>query len=85
MENKKEKVINVGITEELINFIKEQTTIQREEKEDKPGREVKEQICKLVSKEVDKIEIELRGETDYGKKLDLIGLLDKLADIVRYW
>lgn len=88
---KKEKVVNVGMTDGLMNFLdkwmeKMEAAAKEENKEEKPGVEVKKLICEMMKGELDKIDEELNN-----KKLDdsewdqLMERVDKISDIVKWW
>ena len=97
---KKEKVVNVGMTDGLMNFLdkwmekmeasskeeKMEASSKEENKEEKPGVEVKKLVCEMMKSELNKIDEELND-----KKLDdsewnqLMEKVDKISDIVKWW
>lgn len=94
--NKKEKVINVGMTDELMTFLNNWTertlneTKEMTEEKRKIGIEVKLAIAGIAKNEVEKIDKEL-SELDYNDKdkdmkwFKAIEKLDKISDLVRWF
>ena len=88
--NKKEKVVSVGITEELRNFLNEWTerTMQeaKEFKEEKKiGIEVKEAIVEIAKNELTKVEKEFEENPEDQKWFRLMEKADKISDLVRWF
>lgn len=85
-ENKKEKVINVGITEELTDFINKWAERTSEEKPEKPALEVKRAIVEVVKKEVEKLKEKFNKEniteTEWEK---CVQKLHKLSEVVQWY
>ena len=89
-ENKKEKVINVGITKELTDFLDKWTQKsfeeKEEEKEEKPGLEVKRVIVEMAKKELEKINKEFEKDNITDEEWDrCIKKADKISDLVRWF
>lgn len=86
-ENKKEKVINVGITEELMGFMDKWTQKSFEEKEEeKPGLEVKRVIVEMAKKELEKIKKELEKDNITDDEWDkCFNKIDKISDVIRWY
>lgn len=88
--NKKEKVVSVGITEELRNFLNEWTerTMQeaKEFKEEKKiGIEVKEAIVEIAKNELTKVEKEFEKNPEDQEWFRLMEKADKISDLVRWF
>lgn len=89
MEGKKEKVVNFGLTEELMNYLNdltERSFNKAEEKDEKPGLEVKRVIAEMAKKELEKIQKKLDkddlSETDW---FDLMEKTNKISDLIRWY
>ena len=94
---KKEKVLSIGVTDELMAFVnnwmekqekKEEEKEGKENGEDKQmGKECRMRVCEIVKSELEKID----GELNKNKKLTddewdvLVKKVDKLSEIVRWY
>ena len=88
---KKEKVVNVGMTDGLMNFLdkwmeKMEASSKEENKEEKPGVEVKKLICEMMKGELNKIDEELNNKKLNNSEWDqLMERVDKISDVVKWW
>lgn len=88
---KKEKVVNVGMTDGLMNFLdkwmeKMEAANKEENKEEKPGVEVKKLICEMMKCELNKIDEKLNDKKfDDSEWNQLMERVDKISDIVKWW
>ena len=87
---KNEYTVNLGLTEEVRNYLKDamdRIDKQIEEKPEKIGNEARRIIVDIVKREISKIDEEL-AENDKmpnDKWFKLMEKLDKLSDIVRFY
>lgn len=91
-ENKKEKVVNFGLTEALMDYLNNLTERSFNENEDenkKPGLEVKRVIAEMAKKELEKIQNKLNGlgDDDFSKKewFDLMEKANRISDLIRWY
>lgn len=89
MEGKKEKVVNFGLTEELMNYLNdltERSFNKAEEKDEKPGLGVKRVIAEMAKKEAEKIQKELdKDDLSRDEWFDLMHKLDQISDLVKWY
>lgn len=89
---KEAKVINFGLTEEVMNYVDEMTKKYgdkgEKQKEEKPGKEVKFEICDIAKEETLKIKERLKKLTtdDVGSDewLALMDALCKIKETIAY-
>ena len=88
-ENKKEKVINFGLTDELIEYLDKWTKKsfeEKEEKQEKPGLEVKRVIVEMAKKELEKIKKELEKDDITDEEWDrCIKKVHKISELVQWY
>lgn len=87
---RKEKVINVGITEELMAFMDKMTEKNSEEsdfkKQEKIGLEVKRVIAEILKKELEKLKVEFEKDNITDEEWDkLLKKMDKISEVVRWY
>ena len=87
---RKEKVINVGITEELMAFMDKMTEKNSEEsdfkKSEKVGLEVKRVIAEILKKELEKMKKEFEKDNITDEEWDkLLNKMDKISEVVRWY
>ena len=87
---KKEKVVNFGLTENMMNFMngiveKANKPVENLTEKEKIADDAKKEISEIIKREVKKVGDELNKETDINKRLSLISQLDKLSDVIRFW
>lgn len=89
MEGKKEKVVNFGLTEELINYLNdltERSFNKAEEKDEKPGLGVKRVIAEMAKKEVEKIQKELdKDNLSRDEWFDLMQKANQISELIRWY
>ena len=85
-ENKKEKVINVGLTDELIEFINKWMEKNDEEEPEKPALEVKRAIVEIVKTEVEKLKEKFNKENITENEWEkCVQKLHKLSEVVQWY
>lgn len=87
---RKEKVINVGITEELMAFMDKMTEKNSEEsdfkKSENVGLEVKRVIAEILKKELEKMKNEFEKDNITDEEWDkLLKKMDKISEVVRWY
>lgn len=87
---RKEKVINVGITEELMAFMDKMTEKNSEEsdfkQQEKVGLEVKRVIAEILKKELEKMKKEFEKDNITDEEWDkLLKKMDKISEVVRWY
>lgn len=88
-DNKKEKVINVGVTDEIMEFMEKWTAKsfeENEKKEEKPGLEVKRVIVEILKKELGKIKEAFEKENITDEEWDkCVMKTQKISEIVQWY
>ena len=87
---KKEKVINVGITEELMAFMDKMAEKNSEEsdfkKSENVGLEVKRVIAEILKKELEKMKNEFEKDNITDEEWDkLLKKMDKISEVIRWY
>ena len=86
---KKEKVINLGLSDQLMDYLNkalESADKQMSEKKEKIGDEIKYAVVEIVKREVAKIDAVLKkDDLDNQEWFELVEKLDKLTDLVRWY
>lgn len=86
---KKEKVINFGLSDQLMDYLNkalESADKQMSEKKEKIGDEIKYAVVEIVKREVAKIDAVLKkDDLDDLEWSTLVNKLDKLSDLIRWY
>lgn len=86
----KEKTVNIGLTEDTINYFKEMTEktfekMNKDEEKERIGTEIKKVVVEIATREVEKIDEKLKKDNiKHDDWLRCIEDLDKITDLIRW-
>ena len=87
---KEAKTVNFGLTEEVMEYLDKMNEkyVNKGEKEEKPGNEVKRIICDIAKEETWKIKERLskldKDDTGNDEWIKLIRALDNVKEVIAY-
>lgn len=89
MEGKKEKVVNFGLTEELMDYLNdltERSFNKAEKKDEGPGLGVKRVIAEVAKKEMEKIQKKLdKDDLSRDEWFDLMREAEQISDLIKWY